>query len=187
MNKHQTVWLIVRAIGLYFAYCALVSVFAVAGSVPDLFSLPKIDAPTKGTELKEDASQLIERGEMLPTSDPEKEREKLESERIAAALMAFFLNLGVMSLYIFGAWYFIRDGRFVFDALVREEPADADDSQREVTRLNLEVQSDSAVSEAGTDPQIPAEPVKKKRAPRKPKTPKTPEPSPEPTDEAPIA
>lgn len=186
MNKHQTVWLIVRAVGLYFAYCALVSIFAVALAVPDLFSLPKIDTPSKATQLKEDASQLIERGEMLPTSDAEKEKEKLESERLAAALMTFFSNLGVTVLYAIGAWYFIRDGRFVFDALAREEPSGSDDSQREVTRLNLETRSDADAPGSVTEAQVAEAPAKKKRAPRKPKTPKTPEPIPEPTDEAPI-
>lgn len=159
--------MLVRVVGLYFAYCTLVSVFAVAASIPDLFSLPKIDAPSKTTELKEDASELIERGEMLPTSDPEKEKERLESERLASALKIFFMNLGLTALYAFAAWYFIRDGRFVFDALAREEPGEDVASEREVTRLNLESMPPSVEIE------VPAEVAavpKKKRASRKKKT-----------------
>src|SRR5687768_4621590 len=51
MNKHQVVWLIIRLIGIYFAYLALVTLFGLVGAVPALFTLPKIDADKKNANV----------------------------------------------------------------------------------------------------------------------------------------
>src|SRR4051812_22878622 len=51
MNKYQVIWLIIRLAGVYFAYLTLVSFLGLVGSVPALFTLPKIDVGTKNANV----------------------------------------------------------------------------------------------------------------------------------------
>lgn len=149
----------IRAVGLYFAYCALTAFFSLAASVPDLFTLPKIDAPAKESAVPFDASSPMPGlGEPIPTPDPaKKEREKIESELKAAALKAFLFYLGLTALYAVGAWYFMTDGRFVHEVLVREEPSGPEGSQREVTSLNLDAGRTNEDVAADADAAAPEE------------------------------
>ncbi len=138
MSKKESIWLIIRGIGLYFGYCALFALLSLAGSVPDLFSLPKIDRPERNSSVPFDPSRPEPSiGQPIPTPEPAlKEKDAAEQARLAEALSFFLLNLATSGLYLIGAWYFLRDGRFVFDALMREEPTGIGETAV-VTGLNL--------------------------------------------------
>lgn len=149
MNKHQVVWLIIRLIGVYLAYLTLVSLFGLIGSIPALFTLPKIDAETKNANVATPGNPTI-RVQPIPmgggnfngtgnAENPEKTEQGSISEKFKGEnfkVFAWFLVL--TALYGAAAWYLLRDGRFLFEILNREEPHGLiKEKTAEVTTLNL--------------------------------------------------
>lgn len=146
MNKQQVVWLIIRLIGLYFAYLALASLFALIGAVPALFTLPKIDADGRSNANVSTPSPAIRVQPIPPdgnldAADPtaateknETLTEKFTAESVKTAAWFFLLTL----LYGAAAWYLLRDGRVLFEILNREDPHGLiKERGAEVTTLNL--------------------------------------------------
>ena len=128
MNKHQTVWLIVRLIGVYFGYWAIVSLLSLVGAIYAYTALPS--AP------KTPNKQNIEvNGISIPTTAPranqttpttpgaETPADKAKSDALKEVLWQFFL------LVIYGGigFYLIRNGRILFTTLHREELTDETD------------------------------------------------------------
>lgn len=147
MNKHQVVWLIIRLIGVYFAYLTLVSLFGLVGAVPALFTLPKIDANTKNANVASSSNPTIRVQPISPNGNynaPENAENKEKSDESIAdkfkgenvKIFAWFLVL--TAFYGVAAWYLLRDGRILFDLLNREEPHGLiKEKESEVTSLNL--------------------------------------------------
>ena len=148
MNKHQIVWLIIRLIGVYFAYLTLVSLLGLIGAVPALFTLPKIDTNNKNANVSTPMNptvrvQPVPPGGSLDTADQsaggdftknDSITEKFRGENVKD--FAWFLALTI--LYGAGAWYLLKDGRILFEALSREEPDGLrTEKTAEVTALNL--------------------------------------------------
>ena len=149
MNKHQIVWLIVRLIGVYFAYLTIVSLFGLLGSVPGLFTLPKIETNEKNANVSATPYPTI-RVQPIPSdgnlnsaetisagtenTKNESVTEKFTSESVKNTVWFLLLT----GLYGAAAWYLLRDGRLLFEILNREEPHGLiAEKPAEVTTLNL--------------------------------------------------
>jgi hypothetical protein len=148
MNKQQVVWLIVRMVGVYFAYLTLVSMLGLVGAIPALFTLPKIDANPKNANVSVNSNptfrvQPISPNESYGTNQNIENTDKPNEDSITTKFkgenvknFAWFLVL--TAFYGAAAWYLLRDGRILFDALIREEPDSANrEKSPEVTTLNL--------------------------------------------------
>lgn len=134
MNKREVVWLIVKLIGTYFVYSAIVAFFSLVGSISALYSLPsettspssKNDAdvsavspitapdnfPTPMTATRQ--SNTTGRNAEKTTLDPA--MKKARDEAIKNLLWYIFLT----ALYGAIGFYLIRDGRVLFALLSRE-------------------------------------------------------------------
>jgi hypothetical protein len=149
MNKHQVVWLIIRLIGVYFAYLTLISLFGLIGSIPALFTLPKIDTDAKNANVSATPSnptirvQPISPGGNYNSNSNTENAEKTDGDSITAKFKGenvknFVWFLILTALYGFAAWYLLRDGRILFEVLNREEPHGlVKEKEAEVTTLNL--------------------------------------------------
>ena len=135
MNKREVVWLIVRLIGVYFAYSAVVTLFTLAGSVSALYSLSS--DPNAKTE-----SENVRPVSGFPPTRPDNEphqavksdpaTEKLKSEAFKTLLMYIFLT----GLYGGIGIYLMAKGRFLFNIL-NNEVSTARRTEETVTTLKL--------------------------------------------------
>lgn len=149
MNKYQVVWLIIRLFGLYFAYLTLFSFFGLVGSVPALFTLPKIDAEKKNANVSTMPqnptirvqpispnvnSNSSETADSNGKTDEEGITDKFKGENVKNFLWFLILT----AIYGAAAWYLLRDGRLLYAILNREEPHGLlKEKEAEVTTLNL--------------------------------------------------
>lgn len=128
MTKKQVVWLIIKLVGVCFIYSTIIAVLVLIGSI---YAYIQIPAPPRfgKTENSSVNVQTISPGFPNPTQNnpattkPEVETpvEKAKNDALKELLWNLFLTV------IYGAlgWYLIRDGRFFFAILNREEPFDA--------------------------------------------------------------
>jgi hypothetical protein len=161
MNKHQVIWLIIRLAGVYFAFLTIVTFISLAGSVPALFTLPKIDVPAKnGTASPNDMSRPVTpvmspapyqpgynpadpttfqaNPANNPNSAASKNDEAITDKFKGENFTNFIYFLAMTLVYAALTWYFLRDGRILFAILNREEPLGLKGSKEpEVTTLNL--------------------------------------------------
>ena len=149
MNKQQAVWLIIRLIGLYFAYLAIVSLFALIGAIPALFTLPKIDADGRPNANASSTPSPVIRVQPIPpdgsldAADPTAATEKANGETLTEKFTAESVKTAAwffLSTLLYGAvaWYLLRDGRVLFEVLGREDPHGLiKEREAEVTTLNL--------------------------------------------------
>ena len=125
MNKREAVWLIVRLIGVYFAYLAVVSIFTLVGSISTFYSLNSETTATSRTDiplgLGTEVAPVPKRNEPEPKpvikSDPASE--KLKSEAFKSLLLYLFLT----GLYGVAAFYLIAKGTVLFNILNKEDPS----------------------------------------------------------------
>jgi len=151
MNKYQVIWLIIRLTGVYFAYLALFTFFGLVGSIPALFTLPKIDANPKNANVAANQNPTLRVQPISPnpnynaiepadSSDKNADKkddsitDKFKGENVTT--FAWFLVL--TAIYGAAAWYLLRDGRILYGVLNREEPHGlTKEKESEVTTLNL--------------------------------------------------
>jgi hypothetical protein len=150
MNKHQVVWLIIRLVGVYFAYLTLVTFLGLIGSIPALFTLPKIDAtspknanvstmPQNPTLRVQPISpngnyNANETAENKENKSDETITDKFKGENVKTFVWFLILT----ALYGAAAWYLLRDGRILYSVLNREEPQGlGKEKEAAVTTLNL--------------------------------------------------
>lgn len=148
MNKYQVIWLIIRLVGIYFAYLTLVTFLGLVGSIPALFTLPKIDASPQNANVSTIPQNPTIRVQPIspngnynaPETAENKEKsdesitDKFKGENVKT--FAWFLILTV--IYGAVAWYMLRDGRFLYAILNREKPDESTtEKEAEVTTLNL--------------------------------------------------
>ena len=148
MNKYQVVWLIIRLAGVYFAYLTLVTFLGLLGSIPALFTLPKIDAnpknanvstmPQNPTTRVQPVSPNINANVPDGTENGGKTDESITDKFKGENVKTFAWFLIFTAIYGAAAWYLLRDGRILYAVLNREEPHGLiKGKEAEVTQLNL--------------------------------------------------
>ena len=154
MNKYQVVWLIIRLAGVYFAYVALMTFFGLVGSIPALFTLPKIDADKKNANVSttpqnpmnptyriqpvQPVSPNINANSTDATDGGAKTDESITDKFKGENVKTFAWFLVLTAIYGALAWYLLRDGRILYAVLNREEPHGLiKEKEAEVTQLNL--------------------------------------------------
>lgn len=138
MTKRNVVWLITKLIGVYFAYWTIVAVFVLIASIYTYISLPSPPRfartdnansaqPVSPSFPGNPANVINPANPAAPTTGaspavakPETPAEKAKND----ALKQLLWDLLQTILYGLAAWYLIKDGRFLFGVLNREEPFD---------------------------------------------------------------
>ena len=141
MIKREVVWLIIRLIGLYFAYLTIISLFGLIGWAPALiFMPPALDsAPNSNTAIPNTRIQpapynVNPAAEPLPKNNAETTaNDKDRSETVKIFLWYILLT----AVYGTVGWYLLRDGRLFYALLMREELIKTSKAESEVTTLNL--------------------------------------------------
>jgi septal ring-binding cell division protein DamX len=148
MNKYQVIWLIIRLAGVYFAYLAIFTLLGLLGSIPALFTLPKIDATNpRNANVAANSNPTFRVQPISPdgnyNANGNAENNGKTDESVTAKFKGenvtnFLWFLIMTALYGAAAWYFLRDGRILYGILNREEPHGlAKEKEAEVTQLNL--------------------------------------------------
>lgn len=125
MNKREVVWLIVRLIGVYFAYLAVVTVFTVVSSVYALYSLSgdPAGAMTETESVRPASNGFSPPGhsdsEPRPAAKTDPVAEKAKSEAFKMILFYIFLT----GLYGGIGFYLIAKGKILFNILNNENAA----------------------------------------------------------------
>ena len=151
MNKYQVVWLIIRLAGVYFAYLTLIAFLGLVGSIPALFTLPKIDVDKKNANANVAVNRnptysvqpvspnvnynSAETGDANAAKSGDSITAKFRGENVTNFLWFLILT----GFYGAAAWYLLRDGRILYGILNREEPhgLKTKEKEAEVTTLNL--------------------------------------------------
>ncbi len=148
MNKYQVVWLIIRLVGVYFAYLTLVTFLGLVGSIPALFTLPKIDANPKNANVNampqnptfrvQPVTPNINSNSSEAAENNGKTGESITDKFKGENVKTFAWFLVLTAIYGAAAWYLLRDGRILYAVLSREEPHGLiKEKEAEVTSLNL--------------------------------------------------
>jgi len=127
MTKREVVWLIVKLIGIYFAYLAIVSVFSSISAVSAFSAISSQIATAKPDA--NSAVSPIGAPESFPGRTPipanranEKPIADAAQTRLAdEALKNVFFYIFLTALYGALGFYLIKDGRILFVLLNREE------------------------------------------------------------------
>jgi len=127
MNKREVVWLIVRLIGVYLAYLAIVTVFTLVSSVYTFYS-HSADSPAGSPPPV--TQQNVNDPKAPVRSDPVSEKAK--SEALRSILLYLFLTV----LYGGGSFYLMTRGTLLFDLLSKEQREHRPE-QPSVTTLKL--------------------------------------------------
>lgn len=142
--------MIIKLIGVYFAYSAIVAVPEVISSVYNYTSLP---SPPRFSKSENPAAntQTISPGfpgnptinnSSVPKTETETPAEKVKNE----ALKLFLWNLFSTVFYGLIGWYLVRDGRFLFAILNREEPYDESGKPVEADSFPLSKKKEEVVT-----------------------------------------
>lgn len=147
MNKYQVIWLLIRLAGVYFAYLALIAFFGLVGSIPALFTLPKIDADNKNANVAVNTNPTLRVQPISPNINynaPEavensgKPEDSITAKFRGENVKDFLWFLVLTAIYGAAAWYLLKDGRILYGVLNREEPHGlVREKEAEVTSLNL--------------------------------------------------
>jgi hypothetical protein len=144
MNKREVVWLIVRLIGVYISYCAVVTAFTLAASIWMLFSVPSKTTPGVNQEVE---SRLEPSGipgitsgpngrpEPTPrtATRPDPAADEAKREAFKHVLWNLFLTLVEGGIGV----YLLIYGRILFNILMRENQAAEKEKEPESILLNL--------------------------------------------------
>lgn len=147
MNKYQVIWLLIRLAGVYCAYLALIAFFGLVGSIPALFTLPKIDADNKNANVAVNTNPTLRVQPISPNGNynaPEavensgKPEDSITDKFKGENVKDFLWFLVLTAIYGAAAWYLLRDGRILYGVLNREVPHGlVKEKEAEVTSLNL--------------------------------------------------
>ena len=143
MNKREVVWLIVRLVGVYISYCAVVTAFTLAASIWMLFSVPAKPGPpgmvgsadNESTRVEPTGIPGITRPEPTPrtAARPDPAAEEAKREVFKLILWNLFLTAvqGAIGVYL------LIYGRILFNILLRENQAAEKEKDPESILLNL--------------------------------------------------
>lgn len=144
MNKREVVWLIIRLIGVYISYCAVVTAFTLAASIWMLFSVPAKPGPpgmvgsadmNDGTRVEPTGIPGITRPEPTPRTAARPDPAAEEAKRGVFKLILWNLFLTVVQGGI--GVYLLIYGRILFNILMRENQAAEKEKEPESILLNL--------------------------------------------------
>src|SRR5688572_15965490 len=134
MYKREIVWLIVRLIGLYFAYCALVSIFSLAGAVSALYSASPGDTNSNSnTSVTAPGFPPMQQNPNSPAKPADPVNEKAQSDALKSLLLYIFLT----GFYGAAAFYLLKRGDFLFHILNSENLPQRKEKDPTVTSLRL--------------------------------------------------
>lgn len=123
MNKREVVWLIVRLIGTYFAYLAVITLFTLASSVYGLYALSGDSNAKTDIENGRPAAGFPSPGKTENETHPpvklDPVGEKLKSETFKTILFYLLLT----GIYGGLGFYLIAKGGFLFRILNNEASA----------------------------------------------------------------
>jgi hypothetical protein len=156
MTKKQVVWLITKFIGVYFAYSAIVAIPVVISSIYRYVSLPSPPRFAKSENPAANNSQTITptfpgnpsltnpalNNPAVPKTETETPAEKAKND----ALKELLWNLFATIFYGLIGWYLIRDGRFFYTLLNREEPFDESGKPVEADSFPLSKKKEEVVT-----------------------------------------
>lgn len=149
MNKYQVVWLLIRLAGVYFAYLTLLTFLGLVGSIPALFTLPKIDVNSKNANVAVNSNPAFKVQPISPNGNygapetvetsKEKTDENITDKFKGDNVKNFVWFLFFTAIYGAAAWYLLKDGKILYDVLNREAPDKSlkQGKEAEVTSLNL--------------------------------------------------
>jgi hypothetical protein len=147
MNKYQVIWLIIRLAGVYCAYLTLAAFLGLLGSIPALFTLPKIDVDKKNANVAVNANPTYRVQPISPNAnynaseaaEPNGKTEDSITAKFKGENVTNFLWFLILTaFYGAAAWYLLKDGRIFYGVLNREEPHGLKkEKEAEVTSLNL--------------------------------------------------
>ena len=141
MNKKEIVWLIIRLIGLYFAYLTIVSLLSVISAAPALIFMP----PGLDTASNANTAVANTRVQTLPYNTnpigefpPQTKTETAATDKDRSEIVKTFLwYIFLTAIYGAVGWYLLRDGRLFYALLIREDLTKKREAEPEVTTLNL--------------------------------------------------
>ena len=147
MNKYQVVWLLIRLAGVYFAYLTLLTFLGLVGSIPALFTLPKIDVNPKNANVAVNSNPAFKVQPISPngnygapeTTETNKTDENITDKFKGDNVKNFVWFLFFTAIYGAAAWYLLKDGKILYDVLNCEAPDNSlkKVKEAEVTSLNL--------------------------------------------------
>jgi hypothetical protein len=141
MNKKEIVWLIIRLIGLYFAYLSIVSLFSVIGAAPALVFMPPAldEASNANTAVTNTRVQTLPYNvNPMGGPPPQTNTETAAGDKDRSEIVKTFLwYIFVTAIYGAVGWYLLRDGRLFYALLMREDLIKKREADPEVTTLNL--------------------------------------------------
>jgi cytoskeletal protein RodZ len=155
MTKRNVVWLITKLVGVLFAYWTIVSVFVLLSSIYTYISLPSPPRFAKTDNANANAQTITptfpgtQVNPANPTNPGVPAATKVETPVEKAkndALKDLLWNLLLAVLYGATAWYLIKDGRFLFAVLNREEPFDEAGKPAEADSFALSKKKEEVVT-----------------------------------------
>lgn len=148
MNKREAVWLIIKLIGTYFVYSAVVAFFGLLGSISTLYSLPSDPASASKTDANTSSvSPVSTAPDNLPTPlttrtpnaanrNAEKPLDPATKKARDEAVKNFLWFIFLTALYGAIGFYLIKDGRFLFRVLNREGRV-VKEEEKEINSLGI--------------------------------------------------
>lgn len=150
MNKREVVWLIVRLIGLYLCYSAIIAAFTLASAIWAFIGLPsKPGAPGAETEISRQAENppgISGFSPQGPNAQPENSRRQPQANRPAdpaadeARRAVFKEVLWALLLTVIQSgigFYLLIYGGLLFNILMRENQSALREKEPESILLNL--------------------------------------------------
>lgn len=142
MNKREVVWLIVRLIGVYISYSAIVTAFALATSIWMIFSVPSKTTPGANPEIESRMEPVgipgitsPGRPEPTPRTAAKLDPAAEEARRELFKLILWNLFLTVIQGGL--GFYLLIYGGVLFNILMRENQAAEKEKEPESILLNL--------------------------------------------------
>lgn len=141
MNKREVVWLIVRLIGAYLGYAAIVALFTLLSTVWMIFSVPSAKGlEPEDTRLDSQVAPIpgISRPEPVPPRPVNKVVDAAadEAKRAIFKLILWYLFLFLLQGGV--AFYLLFHGGLFFNILMREkDPGQIREKEPESILLNL--------------------------------------------------
>lgn len=140
MTKRELVWLLIRLIGVYFGYLAIISLLSVIALLPALiFTPPDLKTTQKSNgEMPVSSVPLPSNIDETFPNNRQTRSSVADADETASENVKNFLWFLLLS-FIYGAagFYLLRDGRLFYVLLMREDSLKTKETEPEVTTLNL--------------------------------------------------
>lgn len=143
MTKKESVWLIIKLVGVYFGYLTIISLFSIIALLPALlFAPPELktgqrsnaEMPVTGVQPTPfNGSEGFPNETVQSKNNPKNTDDTTASESVENFLWFILLT----TIYGTVGFYLLYDGRLFYALLMREEFIKTKQTEPEVTTLNL--------------------------------------------------